>query len=151
MKWKKLSADETLKALNSSLNGLSSSEAQKRLLEHGKNELVEEKKAGPLMIFLEQFKEILIIILIVAAIAAYYVGDTIDAVVILVVVVLNAVVGFIQEYRAEKAMEKLKSLVSTEAVVLRDGQEQKVLAEELTLGDIVLLEEGDKVPANLEL
>jgi len=151
MKWKKLSADETLKALNSSLNGLSSSEAQKRLLEHGKNELVEEKKAGPLMIFLEQFKEILIIILIVAAIAAYYVGDTIDAVVILVVVVLNAVVGFIQEYRAEKAMEKLKSLVSTEAVVLRDGQEQKVLAEELTLGDIVLLEEGDKVPADLRI
>ena len=151
MKWKKLSADETLKALNSSLNGLSSSEAQKRLLEHGKNELVEEKKAGPLMIFLEQFKEILIIILIVAAIAAYYVGDTIDAVVILVVVVLNAVVGFIQEYRAEKAMEKLKSLVSTESVVLRDGQEQKVLAEELTLGDIVLLEEGDKVPADLRI
>ncbi len=151
MKWKKLSADETLKTLNSSINGLSSSEAQKRLSEHGKNELVEEKKAGPLRIFLEQFKEILILILIIAAIAAYYVGDTIDAVVILVVVVINAVVGFIQEYRAEKAMEKLKGLISTEAVVLRDGQEQKVPAGELTLGDIVLLEEGDNVPADLRI
>ncbi len=151
MKWKKLSADETLKTLNSSINGLSSSEAQKRLSEHGKNELVEEKKAGPLRIFLEQFKEILILILIIAAIAAYYVGDTIDAVVILVVVVINAVVGFIQEYRAEKAMEKLKGLISTEAVVLRDGQEQTVPAGELTLGDIVLLEEGDNVPADLRI
>ena len=151
MKWKKLSADETLKTLNSSINGLSSSEAQKRLSEHGKNELVEEKKAGPLRIFLEQFKEILILILIIAAIAAYYVGDTIDAVVILVVVVINAVVGFIQEYRAEKAMEKLKGLISTEAVVLRDSQEQTVPAGELTLGDIVLLEEGDNVPADLRI
>jgi Ca2+-transporting ATPase len=151
MKWKKLSADETLKTLNSSITGLSSSEAQKRLSEHGKNELVEEKKAGPLRIFLEQFKEILILILIIAAIAAYYVGDTIDAVVILVVVVINAVVGFIQEYRAEKAMEKLKGLISTEAVVLRDGQEQTVPAGELTLGDIVLLEEGDNVPADLRI
>jgi len=151
MKWKKLSADETLKTLNSSINGLSSSEAQKRLSEHGKNELVEEKKAGPLRIFLEQFKEILILILIIAAIAAYYVGDTIDAVVILVVVVINAVVGFIQEYRAEKAMEKLKGLISTEAVVLRDSQEQTVPAGELTMGDIVLLEEGDNVPADLRI
>jgi len=151
MKWKKLSADETLKTLNSSINGLSSSEAQKRLSEHGKNELVEDKKAGPLRIFLEEFKEILILILIIAAIAAYYVGDTIDAVVILVVVVINAVVGFIQEYRAEKAMEKLKGLISTEAVVLRDGQEQTVPAGELTLGDIVLLEEGDNVPADLRI
>jgi len=151
MKWKKLSADETLKTLNSSINGLSSSEAQKRLSKYGKNELVEEKKAGPLRIFLEQFKEILILILIIAAIAAYYVGDTIDAVVILVVVVINAVVGFIQEYRAEKAMEKLKGLISTEAVVFRDGQEQTVPAGELTLGDIVLLEEGDNVPADLRI
>lgn len=151
MKWKKLSADETLKTLNSNINGLISSEAQKRVLEHGKNELVEEKKAGPLRLFLEQFKEILIVILIIAAIAAYYVGDTLDAIVILIVVVINAVVGFVQEYRAEKAMEKLKGLISTEAVVIRDGQEQKVPATELTLGDIVLLEEGDNVPADLRI
>ena len=151
MKWKKLSADETLKTLNSSINGLSSSEAQKRLSEYGNNELVEEKKAGPLQIFLGQFMDILILILIIAAIAAYYVGDTLDAIVILIVVFINAVVGFIQEYRAEKAMEKLKGLISSEAVVIRDGQEQKVPAGELTMGDIVLLEEGDNVPADLRI
>ncbi|MBI5458575.1 calcium-translocating P-type ATPase, PMCA-type [Methanobacterium sp.] len=151
MKWKKLSVDETLKTLNSSINGLSSSEAQKRLLEHGKNELIEEKKAGPIQIFFGQFKDILILILLIAAVAAYFVGDSLDAIVILIVVIINAVVGFIQEYRAEKAMEKLKGLISTEAVVLRDGQEQKVPAGELTLGDIVLLEEGDNVPADLRI
>jgi P-type Ca2+ transporter type 2C len=151
MKWKKLSVDETFKTLNSSINGLNSSEAQKRLLEHGKNELVEEKKAGPITIFFGQFKDILILILLIAAVAAYFVGDTLDAIVILIVVIINAVVGFIQEYRAEKAMEKLKGLISAEAVVLRDGQEQKVPAGELTLGDIVLLEEGDNVPADLRI
>ncbi len=151
MKWKKLSADETLKTLNSSINGLTSSEAQKRLLEHGNNELVEEKKAGPIQIFLGQFMDILIVILIIAAIAAYYVGDTLDAIVILIVVLINAIVGFIQEYRAEKAMEKLKGMISSEAVVIRDGQEQKVPAGDLTLGDIVLLEEGDNVPADLRI
>ena len=151
MKWKNLSADETLKTLNSSIKGLSDSEAQKRLSEHGKNELVEEEKPGPVQIFLGQFMDILILILIIAAIAAYYVGDTLDAIVILIVVLINAVVGFIQEYRAEKAMEKLKGLISSEAVVIRDGQEQKVPAGELTIGDIVLLEEGDNVPADLRI
>ncbi len=151
MKWKKLSVDETLKNLNTNINGLNSSEAQKRIAEHGKNELVEEKKAGPIQIFLGQFMDILILILIIAAVAAYYVGDTLDAIVILIVVLINAVVGFIQEYRAEKAMEKLKGLISVEAVVIRDGQEQKVPAGELTLGDIVLLEEGDNVPADLRI
>jgi Ca2+-transporting ATPase len=112
---------------------------------------VEEKKAGPVKIFLGQFMDILILILIIAAIAAYYVGDTLDAIVILIVVLINAVVGFIQEYRAEKAMEKLKGLISSEAVVIRDGQEQKVPAGELTIGDIVLLEEGDNVPADLRI
>jgi Ca2+-transporting ATPase len=151
MKWKKLSADETLDILKSSINGLSKSEAQKRTLEHGKNELVEEKKAGPVTLFLGQFKDILILILIIAAILAYYVGDTLDAIFILIVVLINAVVGFVQEYRAEKAMEKLKGLISSEAMVIRDGREQKVPAGELTLGDIVLLEEGDNVPADLRI
>jgi len=95
--------------------------------------------------------DILILILIIAAVAAYYVGDALDAIVILIVVLINAIVGFVQEYRAEKAMEKLKGLISAEAVVIRDGQEQKVTAGDLTRGDIVLLEEGDKVPADLRI
>ena len=151
MKWNKLSVDETLKATNSTINGLTSQEAQRRVLEYGKNELVEEKKAGPIKLFLGQFVDILILILIIAAVAAYFVGDTMDAIVILIVVLINAFVGFIQEYRAEKAMEKLKGLISTEAVVIRDGKEQKITAGELTLGDVVLLEEGDNVPADMRI
>lgn len=151
MNWKKLSIEEILKTTNSNENGLTTKQAQENLIKHGKNELVEEEKAGPIRLFLGQFKEILILILIVAAVAAYYVGDTLDAVVILIVVLINAVVGFIQEYRAEKAMEKLKGLISSEAVVIRDGQEQKVTAGDLTVGDIVLLEEGNKVPADLRI
>jgi Ca2+-transporting ATPase len=151
MKWKKLSIEETLKNLNSDINGLTSKQAQENLAKFGKNELVEEEKAGPLRLFLGQFMDILILILIIAAVAAYYVGDTLDAIVILIVVLINAIVGFIQEYRAEKAMEKLKGLISAEAVVIRDGQEQKITAGELTPGDIVLLEEGDKVPADLRI
>ncbi|MEN6593270.1 MAG: calcium-translocating P-type ATPase, PMCA-type [Methanobacterium sp.] len=151
MKWKKLSIDETLKNLNSDINGLTSKQAEENLAKYGKNELVEEKKAGPVRLFLGQFMDILILILIIAAVAAYYVGDALDAIVILIVVLINAIVGFVQEYRAEKAMEKLKGLISAEAVVIRDGQEQKVTAGDLTLGDIVLLEEGDKVPADLRI
>jgi len=151
MKWKKLSIEETLKNLNSDINGLTSKQAQGNLAKYGRNELVEEKKAGPVRLFLGQFMDILILILIIAAVAAYYVGDALDAIVILIVVLINAIVGFVQEYRAEKAMEKLKGLISAEAVVIRDGQEQKVTAGDLTRGDIVLLEEGDKVPADLRI
>jgi Ca2+-transporting ATPase len=151
LKWLKLTVDETLKNLNSTRNGLSTDEAQNRSLEYGKNELVEEAKAGPIRLFLGQFMDILILILIIAAVAAYYVGDTLDAIVILIVVLINAVVGFIQEYRAEKAMEKLKGLISSEAVVIRDGKEQKISAGDLTRGDVVLLEEGDNVPADMRI
>ncbi len=152
MKWQKLSVDETLKTLDSDANkGLEDSEAKNRNLKFGLNELVEKEKPGPIRLFLGQFKEILIVILIFAAIAAYYVGDAVDAIVILIVVVINAVVGFIQEYRAEKAMEKLKSLISNEAVVIRDGKKQKIPAKNLTPGDIVVIEEGDNIPADLRL
>ncbi len=151
MKWQNLSIKDTLNKLNTTENGLTSEEANERLLKYGKNELVEEKKDGPVKLFLMQFKEILILLLIVAAIAAFFVGDQIDAIVILFVVVINAIVGFVQEYRAEKAMEKLKSLISNEAVVIRNGKKQKILSNELTLGDIVTVEEGDSVPADLRI
>ncbi len=151
MKWEKKNIEETLKELNTTRSGLSSTEAQKRTHEYGPNELVEEKKDGPFKKFLLQFKDILIILLIVAAIAAYFVGDAIDAAVILFVVILNASVGFLQENKAEKAMEKLKNLISSEAVVIRDGKTGKVPASQLTRGDIVVIEEGDNVPADIRL
>ncbi|MDL2246725.1 calcium-translocating P-type ATPase, PMCA-type [Methanobrevibacter sp. OttesenSCG-928-K11] len=142
---------EILSKYNTSLEGLSTIEVEKRREEYGDNELKEEKKKSPIVLFLMQFVDILIILLIIAAIAAYFVGDLIDAIVILIVVTINAVVGFVQEYRAEKAMEKLKSLVSTEAVVKRNGELVKVPGNELTVGDIVAIEEGDKIPADLLL
>jgi P-type Ca2+ transporter type 2C len=151
MKWHNLSIDEILKTLNTDKNGLSDEEAHKRILKYGNNELVEEEKTGPLNLFIMQFMNILIILLIVAAIAAYFVGDTLDSVVIIIVVLLNAIVGFIQEYRAEKAMEKLKGLISTEAVVIRSGKIQKIKANLITLGDVVVLEEGDNIPADLRI
>lgn len=151
MKWQNLSVDETLKALESDFDGLKTEEAHKRLIKFGKNELVEKEKSGPIKLFLGQFMDILILILIIAAIAAFYVGDIIDSIVILIVVIINAVVGFIQEYRAEKAMEKLKGLISSEAVVIRDGSKQKIPASELTPGDIVIIEEGDNIPADLRI
>jgi Ca2+-transporting ATPase len=151
MKWQKRSIEDTLKLLKSNYNGLSNEEVQKRVGDYGKNELVEKDKPGPLTKFIGQFKDFLIILLVFAAAAAAVIGDITDAVVILIVVILNAVVGFIQENRAENAMEQLKNMTSTEAVVIRDGEQKKVAASELTIGDVVVLEEGDNVPADLRL
>ncbi|MDR2873772.1 MAG: cation-transporting P-type ATPase [Methanobrevibacter sp.] len=132
-------------------NGLTDLEASQRLEINGKNELLEDKKDGPLKIFLMQFLDLLIILLIIAAIISYIIGDIVDSVVIIIVVLLNGIIGFIQEYRAGKAIEKLKSLVTTDAVVKRNGEVQKISGVELTIGDIVIVEEGDKVPADLIL
>jgi P-type Ca2+ transporter type 2C len=151
MKWQNSSINETLKALKSSYDGLTSEELSKRAKIYGKNELVEEEKPGSITKFVSQFKDFLIILLIIAAAAALLVGDITDAVVILIVVILNAVVGFIQENRAENAMEQLKNMTSTMAVVVRDGNVKKVMASDLTIGDIVKLEEGDNVPADMRL
>jgi Ca2+-transporting ATPase len=151
MKWQNKSVDDTLKIIKSNHKGLSSEEVKKRQDKFGKNELIEKEKPGPIKKFIGQFKDFLIILLIVAAIAAAIIGDITDAIVILIVVILNAVIGFIQENRAENAMEQLKSMTSAEAVVIRDGEPQKTSASELTVGDVVVLEEGDNVPADLRL
>jgi Ca2+-transporting ATPase len=132
--------------------GLTDLEASKRLEIYGKNELVEAKRDHPLKIFLMQFLDLLIILLIIAAIISFFIAhDIADSAVIMVVVLLNGIIGFTQEYRAGKAIEKLKSLVKTDAVVKRNGEVQKIPGAELTIGDIVIVEEGDKVPADLIL
>jgi P-type Ca2+ transporter type 2C len=151
MKWQNKSAEDVLNSLKSTNNGLTSGEVQKRQDIYGKNELIEEEKPGFLTKFLGQFKDFLIILLIIAAIAAALIGDITDAIVILIVVILNAVVSFIQENRAENAMEQLKNMTSSEAVVIRDGEPKKITASELTIGDVVILEEGDNIPADLRL
>ena len=132
-------------------NGLTATEVTKRQEKYGPNKL-DEKKPTPLVIlFLSQFVDILIGLLLVAAVAAYAIGDVIDACVIVLAVLLNVIMGFIQEYRSRKAMESLKNLIVKTAVVKRDGEIQEINSEELTVDDIVILEEGSKVPADLTL
>lgn len=143
--------EEFLRKYHTSKEGLNSSEVIKRQNQNGLNELKEKKKKSPIILFLEQFMDILIGLLIIAAIAAYFVGDVIDSCVILIAVLLNTIIGFIQEYRSEKAIEMLKSVTTSYAVVKRNGNVQKIDSKELTIGDIVILEEGDKIPADLIL
>ena len=143
--------EEILKQYSTQKEGLSNAEANARLEKYGPNKLKEQKKNSPLKLFLSQFIDVLIFMLIIAAIASYIIGNHLDAIVILVVVIINSIIGFIQEYRAENAMEKLKSLVHTDAHVKRDNNLKRIPSENLVPGDIVILEEGDKVPADLIL
>lgn len=134
-----------------SLNGLSAGEVQKRQSEYGLNE-IEEKKPTPLIIlFLSQFVDILIALLIIAAVASLAIGDVIDAGVILLAVLLNTIIGFIQEYRSRRAVESLKGLITKTAIVKRDNHIEEIDAKYLTIGDIAILEEGCKVPADIVL
>lgn len=143
--------DKILKQYSTQEEGLSSTEANIRLEKYGLNKLKEKKRESPLKLFLSQFIDVLIFMLLIAAVASYMIGNHLDAFVIVIVVIINSIIGFIQEYRAENAMEKLKSLVNTYAHVKRDGTIRRVPGEKLTVGDVVILEEGDKVPADLIL
>jgi Ca2+-transporting ATPase len=144
-------ADAVLKALNTSEAGISSGEASNRLEKYGKNELEEEEKTSIIKLFFAQFKSFLIIILMVAAIVSAFLGELVDAFVILFTVFLAGVLGFVQEYRAEESIKLLKSLTSPEAVVVRDGKEVKVPSSLLVPGDILLLQAGDRIPADSRL
>ena len=143
--------EDNLKKFNTKIEGLNQEEVLKRQKEHGLNELEERKPTPLIKLFLVQFVDILIGLLIIAAIAAYAIGDVIDAGVILLAVLLNVIMGFIQEYRSQKAVESLKSFIVKTAVVRRENTVEKINAKELTIGDIVVLEEGDKAPADLVL
>jgi Ca2+-transporting ATPase len=149
--WHSTSAEETLKELNSNEHGLSQPEAQKRLAEYGPNELQKEKGSSPIKMLLEQFTDILIVILLVATALSLAIGEIVDAIVIIAIVLATAVLGFVEEFRSEKAVEALKKMTAPTAVVLRDGKEVKVPASEIVLGDVILLFTGDKVPADARL
>jgi len=143
--------DQLLAQWRTTSQGLASAAVAERRRQYGPNELVEKEKKSPLLMFLAQFKDFLILILIAAAVLAGFVGDLVDTIAILVIVVINAVVGFIQEYRAEKAMEALKKMAAPTATVLRDGVPGAIPASELVPGDLVILEAGRVVPADLRL
>jgi Ca2+-transporting ATPase len=149
--WHAKSPEETLKELNSSESGLSQAEAEKRLTEYGSNELRKEKRSSPIKLFLEQFTDILIIILLIATGLSIAVGELIDALVIIVIVLATAVLGFVEEFRSEKAVEALKKMTAPTATVLRDGKEVKISTGQIVPGDVLLLYTGDKVPADARL
>ena len=143
--------ENILKKFNTRIEGLDQEEVLKRQKEYGLNK-IEERKPTPLIkLFFIQFVDILIGLLIIAAIAAFAIGDVIDGCVILLAVLLNVIMGFIQEYRSQKAVESLKSFIVKTAIVRRNNVVEKIDAEELTVGDIVVLDEGDKAPADLVL
>jgi len=149
--WHALHIDKVFELTGSSPRGISSGEALERLKEYGPNSLIEKKKKSPWVIFLHQFKDFMIIVLMAAAIISGFIGDITDTIIIITIILLNAIIGFIQEYRAEKAMEALKKMATVRAMVQRDGKPVNILSEELVPGDLVLLESGNVVPADLRL
>jgi magnesium-transporting ATPase (P-type) len=140
-----------LGALDSDLRGLKTDEAQRRLEEHGPNRLPEAEREGPLKRFIRQFHDVLIYILLAAAVVTALLGEWIDTGVILGVVVINAIIGFIQEGKAEAALESIRAMLSLHATVIRDGEREEIDAEDLVPGDVVVLESGDRVPADLRI
>jgi len=149
--WHSLRRDEVLPALGSRYSGLRETEVRERLRQYGPNALKGRKKPTPVLAFLRQFLSPLIYVLLVAAVISFVMQHYTDAVVILAVLLLNAVIGFIQETRAEKAMEALMRMAAPQAKVERDGRVQTVPARQIVPGDIVLLETGDRVPADARL
>jgi len=151
MGWYRKDLSRIFNELKTSSRGLSSGEAAERLKRLGPNELTEKKKKSPFRMFLDQFLDFMILILIAAAVIAGFIGDLSDTIAIVVIVIVNAVIGFIQEYRAEKAMEALKKMAAPTATVIRDGQPGTAPASELVPGDLVVLEAGRIVPADMRL
>lgn len=146
-----LPAESVLTELGTGVSGLSTTDSAQRLLIAGHNRLPETARAGPLQRFLRQFNNLLILILIGAAGITALLGHMLDTVVILYVVLVNTVLGFVQEGKAEKAIAAIRDMLAPRATVVRDGERQTVDAQELVAGDRVLLEAGDKVPADLRL
>ena len=151
MNWYSQEADQVFLKLGTNTTGLSATEVQQRLVQYGPNELTAKKKKPAWVLFLNQFKDFMILILVVAAIVSGIAGDSADTIIILVIVLLNAIVGFVQEYRAEKAMEALQKMAAPQCNVLRNGHVEVIEAAALVPGDIVLLEAGNTVPADLRL
>ena len=165
LQWHSLSEEEIFRKLNTSLKGLSQKEAEERLKKYGYNELAEKKRRTALQMFLSQFKDVFILLLIFAAIFSIGVGyfeslhdpsigfleSYTDAITIIVIVIMCVIAGFVQEFRAEKALEALKKLAAPKARVIRDGKIAVIPAREVVPGDVLALEAGDRVPADARI
>jgi Ca2+-transporting ATPase len=151
MEFHAASPDAALKELGSSPDGLSKAGVAASLRKHGRNELLRKKRPGPLEIFVGQFKSAVVLLLFAAAIIAGVLGEVVDSALIFAIVIFNAVFGTYQEFKAEKAMEALEELAAPTAKVMRDGREETIPAKELVPGDIIILETGDRVPADARI
>ncbi|MFN9710068.1 MAG: cation-translocating P-type ATPase, partial [Bacteroidota bacterium] len=151
MNWHRLSIQEAFELLGSNSEGLTNESAEEKLAEQGYNQLQESKKKNISSIFFSQFKDIMILVLLASAVVSGIIGDLSDTIVILIIVLLNAIIGFLQEYRAEKAMQALKKMAVQRAKVIRHGEKISVSSLLLVPGDIVMLEAGDAIPADLRI
>lgn len=149
--WHACESTDVLLALSSGPYGLDQAEVSARLKMHGPNRLAEAPPPGLLARFARQFNNLLLIVLMVAAVVTVAIGHWIDGGVIAAVVVLNALIGFVQEGKAERALQAIRHLLSPHAVVLRDGRQHDIDAADLVPGDIVLLASGDSIPADVRL
>jgi Ca2+-transporting ATPase len=149
--WYNLSTQEVLDRLDTTTNGLTTNKAKLLLAKYGPNELEKYKGITPLEIFFNQFKNVLVAVLFITTIISVLAGEMIDATLILVFIFILVVIGFVQEYKAEKSLEALRKLITPKAKVIRNGEEIEIPAKELVPGDIVLLDVGDRVPADIRL
>src|SRR5918993_3063325 len=149
--WHTLTVEKSFEKLKTTSRGLTSAEVAKLLEEHGPNELQAAGRVSPWAILFEQFKNVLIIILLIATALSASLGHGLEAIAITVIVLFAVVLGFVQEYRAERAIEALREMAAPLARVIRDGRERRVNAHELVPGDLILLATGDKVPADVRL
>ncbi|MGE5301293.1 MAG: cation-translocating P-type ATPase [Acidobacteriota bacterium] len=149
--WHLMSVEESLSEIQSSSAGLTPEEAGARLRQYGPNELIEKKQKTPWRMLLDQFADFMILILIAAALISGFIGEASDTIAIVVIVLLNAALGFSQEYRAEKAMAALKRMAAAHAMVIRGGEQSAIPASALVPGDIVVLEAGNIIPADMRV
>ena len=149
--WHAQPTSDVLAALKTGPDGLTAQEAEARKQRFGPNRLAAARKRSEILRFLAQFNNLLIYVLLAAAVLAVLIGHLVDAAVVLAVVLLNAIIGYVQEGRAEQALEAIRGMIDSRATVLRDGRRTTIPAEDIVPGDLVLLEPGDRVPADLRL
>lgn len=150
--WHSIAVEEVIDYLNTDIkNGLSTQEYNARVATYGKNQLTQKKERSAFVEFLLQFHNPLVYILLVATVVTFVLGEYVDSAVIFGVILTNSIIGFVQENKAKQAINSLKNMINTKATILRDGKKISVLATDITIGDVVLLTSGDKIPADLRL
>ncbi len=151
MKWHTLKEEELLKKLNATEEGLTTEEANRRLKENGKNELPKKKSDNFIKIFIRQLKDPIVILLIITVFFCFLIGEMVDAFAIIFIILIDLILGTVQEWKAEKTAQSLEKLIKVKVNVLRDGKETQIDSADLVIGDIVLLDSGDKISADMRI